>query len=327
MRTVKIPFLGLDVPVIGFGCASLGSRVSEAQGRAAFEAAYAAGIRWFDVAPSYGDGEAEALLGSFVESKDARLVICTKVGMVAAGSGLASRIVKPAARLAVRMAPGLRRLVARSRPQPTRRAITPELIESSVEESLRRLRRDYVDVIALHEPTVEEATDAAVLGCLERLIRKGWARTAGIAGHATAVIAGLRVSEVYGVAQIVNNPLHPELARLRSINWGDRRPFIVTHSVFGADGPLSVLNDLLRRRPEVLEEMRARGYGGSAADMASAALLDYALASNSGGVVLISSFRPDHLASNLARADKEPNLTMMELLDKLMSGATADRGR
>jgi D-threo-aldose 1-dehydrogenase len=49
-----------------FGCGPIGSFAAdgdEATGRAALDAALAAGIRRFDVAPSYGDGQAESLLG------------------------------------------------------------------------------------------------------------------------------------------------------------------------------------------------------------------------------------------------------------------------
>ena len=43
---------------LGFGCASLGSRVAAADGLNALAAAFDAGVNWFDVAPAYGAGEA-----------------------------------------------------------------------------------------------------------------------------------------------------------------------------------------------------------------------------------------------------------------------------
>lgn len=310
--------LGREVPVIGFGCASLGSRVSSARGRAALEAAYAAGIRWYDVAPSYGDGEAESLLGAFVADKRAEIVLCTKVGIVAPRPGLALRLAKPAVRLATAAAPALRRWVAGRRPQAKRVTLTPELIERSVEQSLERLGTDHVDVIVLHEPTKAEAMNPALARTLERLVARGKARAAGIAGAAEIVAAGLDASPIYQVAQVAQNPLEPGLAELRSrcASLGSR--FVVTHSVFGADGPLRALGRILDQRPELVAQLAVRGYVGSGLEVASAALLHYALSSNAEGVVLVSSYRPGHLAANLAQSDRAPDLDLVRLVDRLM---------
>ena len=56
MRMVRVPRLDRDVSAIGFGCASLGSRISAADGRRAIARALDLGLTWFDVAPPYGDG-------------------------------------------------------------------------------------------------------------------------------------------------------------------------------------------------------------------------------------------------------------------------------
>ena len=56
---------------LGFGCSGLMARLDRAQSEALLVAAYEAGIRWFDVARSYGYGEAEGVVGRFL----ARLVL------------------------------------------------------------------------------------------------------------------------------------------------------------------------------------------------------------------------------------------------------------
>src|SRR5438105_10248388 len=81
MRTVVCPGLGREVSALGFGCASLGSRVSEAQGLRALGLAYERGVTWYDVAPPYGDGEAEGILGKFLAGRRERVAICTKFGI------------------------------------------------------------------------------------------------------------------------------------------------------------------------------------------------------------------------------------------------------
>src|ERR1700727_306558 len=58
-----------------FGCGPIGSYAADGEtthGRAALEAALEAGITRFDVAPSYGDGEAERLLGDALSEWRAR---------------------------------------------------------------------------------------------------------------------------------------------------------------------------------------------------------------------------------------------------------------
>jgi D-threo-aldose 1-dehydrogenase len=77
---------GSDVQVtcFGFGGAPLGERfvrVSNAAADAIIEAAYAAGINYFDTAPQYGQGKSEARLGRVLQTKPREsYVLSTKVG-------------------------------------------------------------------------------------------------------------------------------------------------------------------------------------------------------------------------------------------------------
>src|ERR1700753_2487125 len=81
----------LSVEDLVFGCGPIGSYAAdgdEETGEAALRAALEAGIRRFDVAPSYGDGQAEALLGAALRDREdadpgAGIVVSTKVGRTA----------------------------------------------------------------------------------------------------------------------------------------------------------------------------------------------------------------------------------------------------
>ena len=136
MKLVGIEALGRSVSSIGFGCASLGGRIGVQKGIEALERAYEAGITWYDVAPSYGDGMAESILGKFASMKRDSICVCTKVGMRPADTSAAMRLLKPMARIAVAAFPGL---TGRSqvRPKPFKVQLSAELIRKSVEESLR----------------------------------------------------------------------------------------------------------------------------------------------------------------------------------------------
>lgn len=74
----------LELPVLGFGSAHLGelyAKVDEADSRATLEAAWNAGVRYYDTAPWYGRGLSEHRVGGFLRTKPrAEFQITTKVG-------------------------------------------------------------------------------------------------------------------------------------------------------------------------------------------------------------------------------------------------------
>lgn len=76
----------LELPVFGFGGAHLGelySKVDEADSRATLDAAWDAGVRYYDTAPWYGRGLSEHRLGGFLRTKPRdEFLITTKVGRI-----------------------------------------------------------------------------------------------------------------------------------------------------------------------------------------------------------------------------------------------------
>ena len=158
---------------LGFGCASLGSRVAAADGLNALAAAFDAGVNWFDVAPAYGAGEAETLLGRFLRGRRDRAFVVTKVGMAPprrlGALRLAYALGRPLAARATALRSGFRSLAAtRNRRMP----LTAELVERSIGESLRRLGLDCVDVYALHDPDPADVGRDDVRAALTRAIER-----------------------------------------------------------------------------------------------------------------------------------------------------------
>ncbi len=76
----------LALPIFGFGAAHLGelyTMVNEADSQATLEAAWNAGVRYFDTAPWYGRGLSEHRLGGFLRTKPrSEFRITTKVGRI-----------------------------------------------------------------------------------------------------------------------------------------------------------------------------------------------------------------------------------------------------
>ena len=87
MRRVTLGTTGIETSCLGFGCASLGSRVGEAPGLRALEAAFDAGVTWLDLAPLYGGGRAEEIAGRFLKGRRDAVQICSKVGLAPGGAG------------------------------------------------------------------------------------------------------------------------------------------------------------------------------------------------------------------------------------------------
>lgn len=80
----RIASTALQLPVFGFGSAHLGElygKVDEAHSRATLDAAWDAGVRYYDTAPWYGRGLSEHRLGGFLRTRDrGGFQITTKVG-------------------------------------------------------------------------------------------------------------------------------------------------------------------------------------------------------------------------------------------------------
>jgi aryl-alcohol dehydrogenase-like predicted oxidoreductase len=314
VRTVFVSALGREVSALGFGCAPLGARVSESQGLRALSYAFERGIDWYDVAPAYGDGEAEGVLGKFLGSRRDRVVICTKFGVPRPVLSPLMRLVKPAVRAMVKTLPRLgggKTGGARVRHKDHLHA---DEIEGSVIESLRRLRTDYIDVLALDEPSPQDCINDAVLHELLRVIDKGYVRCVAITGTSEAIIAGARAPELYKIAQLSDNPFAQTLARVKDALAGEAKFFFVTHGVLGVNERLSYLLVGDGGRLGALASQLAY----NPPFMASEMLLDYAFATNPKGVVLASMFNQAHIDLNCARAARPPRKDIGPFMQKFV---------
>lgn len=154
---------GLKVSTLSFGASSLGSVFRETDDKEAVRTVHAAvdaGINLIDVSPYYGATKAESVLGSAIKqiSRD-RFFLSTKAGRYGVDNF----------------------------------DFSGATIEASLEESLRRLNTDYVDILFLHdiefvEPGIilEEA-----IPTLQRLKEKGKIRNSGICGLPLALFEQL----------------------------------------------------------------------------------------------------------------------------------------
>ncbi|HET6376824.1 MAG TPA: aldo/keto reductase [Methylocella sp.] len=313
MRNVFASCLGRAVSALGFGCAPLGSLVSEAQGLRALSVAFERGVTWYDAAPHYGDGEAEEILGKFLAGRRDRVTLCTQFGVPRPVVSPAMRLMRPLARAFARAVPMFQGTAA-ARHAPRRDRLYPEQIESSLVESLRRLRTDCVDVLALHEPRPEDCASEAVLHELQRLIDKGYTRCIAIAGAAESIVAGARASGIYKIGQLRESPFAPGRARVEDALSGGTPLFFVTYGIFDS---YDLLSRLLIGDGGRLGSLASQlGYGPPF--MASEMLLDHAFAANPDGVVLASMFTQAHIDMNCARASRPPRKDIGPFMQKFV---------
>jgi len=307
MRTVHCDGIG-PVSALGFGCASLGSRVSPKRGRVAIERALRAGVTWFDVAPSYGDGKAEEILGAALRGAD--VAIATKVGLVAPPAHPLKRAVAAALRPLIAALPALRPIARRLRPTAAQRLpLDPETIRVSVLRSLERLGVDSVAMLALHEPTLEDIANEDVARAVADIRDQGLAARTAIAGSAEVCTAAAAQGFPFDIAQVANSPFDPGIAAAAAA-----APFTVTHSVFGVAGALSKLRDVMKNDPAFHDAIAALGYEDPAA-----LLMAYAFAANPRGVVVASGYAAGHLAANVAMASRVPDPDLVAAVDRLIA--------
>ena len=301
---------------LGFGCASLGSRVAPAAGLDALAAAFDAGVNWFDVAPAYGAGHAEALLGRFLRGRRDRAIVVTKVGMAPprrlGAMRLAYALGRPLAARAASLRRGFRGLAAtRNRHLP----LTADLIERSIGESLKRLGLDTVDVYALHDPDPADVARQDVRAALARVLDRGQARAVAVAGGFDACRAAVAAGAPYSALQTAVADLEYGGAELAGAGL-----LLVSHSVFGVGGgALERLAARLAAAPHRHRRLVAAGYSADRRRAAAELLLDCALADNPDGVVLASMFDAAHRAADLARVRRPASAMALGLLDEALA--------
>jgi len=151
----------LEITRVGIGTAPIGSRPGEwwvnwgpqddGDSIRAIHAAVDGGVNWIDTAPFYGWGHAEEIVGHALAGRD-DLLVFTKCGTLGRDDG------------------------------DDYMDLSSESIRRGCEESLRRLRRERIDLLQFHDVDrsvpVEESW-----GALQELVAEGKVRSGGLSNH------------------------------------------------------------------------------------------------------------------------------------------------
>jgi aryl-alcohol dehydrogenase-like predicted oxidoreductase len=132
---------GLKVSIIGLGCNNFGMRIDQAQTRMVVDAALDCGVNFFDTADIYGGSKSEVFLGDALKGRRDKAVLATKFANPM-GEGAYLR-------------GGARRYIVKA-----------------VEDSLKRLHTDHIDLYQMHVPDADTPIDET-LRALDDLVRSG----------------------------------------------------------------------------------------------------------------------------------------------------------
>jgi D-threo-aldose 1-dehydrogenase len=166
--TVPIGQTGLRVTRLGFGGASIGGlyrEVTDDEGETVVRHAWDLGVRYFDVAPLYGYGNAERRFGLGLSDRPRdEFVLSTKVGRLA----VPRADIAPGADIDRQLFDGREDAFYEATP-PVRMVFdySYDGVMRSVEESLRRLGLERIDVLYIHDP--DDHWEAAIGGAYPAL--------------------------------------------------------------------------------------------------------------------------------------------------------------
>ena len=180
-----------EVSAIGLGCMNLshayGAPVSAGQGERVLLAALDAGVTLFDTAALYGFGANETLVGKVLKAHRHKFILASKCGMQGvdvAGDGKLVRVIDG----------------------------RPATLQKTLEDSLRRLQTDVIDLYYLHRWDKSVPIEDSV-GAMAEMIKKGHIRSIGL-------------SEVSAVTLRKAHAVHPIAAVQTEYSLWTRNPEI-----------------------------------------------------------------------------------------------------
>jgi aryl-alcohol dehydrogenase-like predicted oxidoreductase len=152
--------LGQPISVIGFGCWSTASYnwsdANTVESVRSIQTAIDCGINFFDVAPIYGFGDSETLLGQAIKGHRDEIFIATKCG-----------------------------LRWDEKDGPARNDLSAASIQWEVEQSLKRLEIETIDLYQMHWPDHGTQLDET-MAALQKLIEQGKIRHIGASNFSLA---------------------------------------------------------------------------------------------------------------------------------------------
>jgi aryl-alcohol dehydrogenase-like predicted oxidoreductase len=160
----------LEVSVVGLGCNNFGWRIDAAATRRVVDTALDAGINFLDTADIYGGTKSETFLGEVLKGRREQVVLATKFGM---------------------------------KVDEQRQGARPEYVRAALDDSLKRLQTDRIDLYQLHQPD-PSVPIADTLGALNEAVRAGKVREIGCSNFSAAQLREAEAAVPVGGARFVS---------------------------------------------------------------------------------------------------------------------------
>ncbi|MEY8749312.1 aldo/keto reductase [Alkalicoccobacillus gibsonii] len=313
---------------IGLGTAPLGNmfrEVPEEEAQATIEAAWEAGIRYYDTAPFYGAGLAELRLGNFLSKRNRdEFVLSTKVGRVIEDETEEKE-----------------GLFAYGRTNKVTTDYTAEATHASIDQSMERLQTNRLDFVFVHDLSpdfhgdewiakFEEARTGAfrVLDDLkEQGVIKGW----GLGVNTTIPIElALQLEEVHPTISLQATQYtlldHEDTLRRMMPEVEQSNASIVVGAPYSSGALLGgdnynygdIPQEIQTKISKLTEVAETHGVS------LKAAALQFSLAHPAVAAVIPGSTRPDRIEEDLnALQEKIPEAFWQELIEKQLISAVA----
>ena len=280
---------GLSVTTLGFGAlelrgmvAGVGRPLSPGQPEAILDAALNAGINYIDVAVDYGG--AEAHIGRCISSRRHEFILATKCGCPLDVAGFS---------------PDERTLFGV--PLPRLHDYSRENIMNACDQSLRRMKTDFLDIVQFHfSPARELLEQEGAVQTLQDLKQQGKIRFLGCSSILPNIFDHIEM-DVFDVLQVPYSILQPEHEEAIAAAAGAGLGIVIRGGVArGSPGegqgtaPVWTLWDRAKL-DELLE-------GGSPTEF----MLRATIANPNAHTTVVGSLQPAHLQENVAAVLKGP---------------------
>ncbi|BBL78170.1 general stress protein [Rubrobacter xylanophilus] len=189
MRYRRLAGTDVEVSEVGFGVWTVSTgwwgEVDDARALALLRRAHELGINYYDTADTYGSGRGETILAEAFRGRRDEVVISTKIGYDFYNH--------------------TERRGQQERPQNW----SEDFVRFALEQSLRRLKTDYIDFLQLHNAKMDAIDNDRLFELMEEFKREGKIRAYGVAlgpaiGWLEEGVRAMRERNVDGVQMIYN---------------------------------------------------------------------------------------------------------------------------
>ncbi|QMV45225.1 aldo/keto reductase [Cohnella cholangitidis] len=277
MERTTLGKTGLQVTKLGFGAMEIrgprvwnGRPVSDSESERILNAVLDCGINFIDT--SYDYGRSEELIGKFISRRREEYILATKCGCT---------------------------LVDHGDHDETPHVWTRDNLLHNIDTSLSRMKTDYIDLLQLHGPTVQQTEEGRLLDVLKEIQATGKVRSIGISTYLPHIAAYIESGD-YDTFQVPYSALereHENLIRAAA----DGGAGVIVRGGVGRGEPgagLGLADRWVTWEKAGLDELLEEG------ESRTGFLLRFTLSHPRMSTTIVGTINPNHLAENVRYAQK-----------------------